>query len=107
MVFNQDLILFEIRSWMHLIKAWSNRGMLWKAKGDLRQAEEDLTHAIELDPQLANAYAHRGIARLLQWRAGDAQSDFDRYLSLDGNSKENLDRLIAEAKQQLQERGKQ
>jgi len=34
-------------------------------------------------------------------------SDIDRYLSLGGNSKENLDRLIAEAKQQFRERGKQ
>jgi len=71
---------------------------LWTAKGDLRRAEEDFTHAIELEPQLANAYAHRGLARLLQGRASDAQSDFDLYLSLGGNSKESLDRLIADAK---------
>jgi hypothetical protein len=74
---------------------------LLRAKGDLRRAEEDFTHAIELEPQLANPYAHRGLARLLQGRAGDAQSDFDRYMSLGGNSKENLDRLITDAKQQL------
>ncbi len=88
-------------------KAWSSRGILWKAKGYLRRAEEDLTHAIELQPKLADAYAHRGLARLLQGRAGDANSDFDRYLSLGGNSKESLDRLIAEAKQQFREGGKQ
>jgi tetratricopeptide (TPR) repeat protein len=81
--------------------AWANRGVLWRAKGDLRRAEEDLSHAIESEPQLADAYAHRGLARMLQGKEADAQRDFEQCLALNKNLRQSLERLIADTKQRM------
>jgi Tfp pilus assembly protein PilF len=57
-----------------------------------------------LSPSLADAYAQRGLVRLLQGRADAAQQDFDRCLSLNQNLRQSLERLISEAKRQLAEK---
>jgi len=67
----------------------------------LERAEADFTRAIELKPHLADAYAQRGLVRLLQSRADEAKRDFDRCLALNKNLWESVDRLIAETKQQM------
>jgi hypothetical protein len=54
-----------------------------------------------LKPQLADAYALRGLVRLLRGREGEAEQDFARCLMLNKYLKQSLERLIAEAKRQL------
>ncbi|MGH9940481.1 MAG: hypothetical protein ACREAM_29915, partial [Blastocatellia bacterium] len=68
-------------------------------------AEADFTRAIELNPHWADAYAQRGLARLLNGRDVEAEQDFAKCLTLNKNLKQSLDQLIAEAKQQLARRG--
>jgi tetratricopeptide (TPR) repeat protein len=67
----------------------------------LERAEADLTRAIELKPNMADAYAQRGLVRLMRGRTDEAQQDFDRCLSLNKNLRQSLERLIAETKQQM------
>ncbi len=83
------------------MKDENRRGTYWKAKGDLERAESDYTRAIELEPHWADAYAQRGLARVLSGRDGEAEQDFARCLTLNKNLKQALERLIAETKQQM------
>ena len=50
---------------------------------------------------MADAYAQRGIVRLMRGRADEAQQDFDRCLELNKNLRQSLERLIIETKQQM------
>jgi tetratricopeptide (TPR) repeat protein len=87
------------------IPRFSEEATYWKAKGDLKQADADFTRAIELKPNAADAYAHRGLVRLMSGRADEAQQDFIHCLKLNKNFRQSLERLIAETKQQMAERG--
>jgi hypothetical protein len=51
-------------------------------------------------PRHPDSYAQRGLVRLLQGRASEAQQDFDRCLELNNGLKQSLEQLIAEAKRQ-------
>jgi tetratricopeptide (TPR) repeat protein len=85
--------------------AWFNRAAYWKAQGEWARAEADFTHYIALDstlkPQLADAHAQRGLLRLRQGRADEAQQDFDQCLRLNPRLQKSLNELIAEVKQQM------
>lgn len=54
-----------------------------------------------MQPQSADAYAQRGLMRLLQNRAAEAQPDFDHCLELNPKLRSSLEQKIAEAKRQL------
>ena len=59
------------------------------APGDLDRAFDDLERAIEIQPDLATAYANRGNAYLQRGLDGDlerAQGEFNRAIELDPDS---------------------
>ena len=68
-------------------------------KGYLERSISDFTRAIELDPDLAFAYANRGLALLLQGKDSEAQKDFERCFELKPELKSELDGRIQKAKQ--------
>ena len=76
---------------------------------DAEGAIGDQNRALKIKPDYPEAYNVRGAARQFKGDLDGALTDCDRaiQLSLDGSSRKSLDRLIAEAKQQLRERGKQ
>ena len=58
----------------------------------------DYSEAIRIDPDNAFAYANRGLARLLEGKLSQAESDFQRCLALKPELKPSLERQINEIK---------
>jgi tetratricopeptide (TPR) repeat protein len=67
----------------------------------LDAAIADYSRSIELAPNIAEYYAKRGLALLLQGKEAEAQRDFDQCLTLDRALKVSLERRIKEIKRQL------
>ena len=59
-------------------------GVAYARTGQMDQALEYLNKALEMDDELAEAYAWRGLVLLEQGEAADAYQDFDRALVQDG-----------------------
>jgi tetratricopeptide (TPR) repeat protein len=60
-----------------------NRATAWSKKGDLAKAIDDYTHAIELDPSFALAYANRGAMYVALKDDARALPDFQKAIELD------------------------
>jgi tetratricopeptide (TPR) repeat protein len=84
---------------------WFNRAVWWLAQADWVRAAADFTHYITLDtvpkPQLADAYAQRGLVRLQQGRPEEAQQDFDQCLKLNPGLRKSLEHMVDKVKQQV------
>ncbi len=91
--FNRALKLNPQMAW-----AYHGRGTAWIST-DLKRAIADFNRAIELDPNLANAYMNRGLVWLLQGNEKEAEKDFERFLALTPDMKDELDRSIKLARE--------
>jgi tetratricopeptide (TPR) repeat protein len=63
-------------------QAYENRGLVKQRKGDLDGAIADFSHAIELDPRLADAYQNRGLAKSSKGDSQGAADDYERAKKL-------------------------
>ena len=64
-----------------LVVAFISRGAAHRAKGDLERAIQDYDQAIKLNPNEADAFYYRGIARGMRGETGPAIQDFTRRSS--------------------------
>ncbi|HEY3135639.1 MAG TPA: tetratricopeptide repeat protein [Blastocatellia bacterium] len=71
------------------------------ARAQWSRALSDYNRAIEIDPDLAPAYANRGLVYLIQGRRADAEKDLLRCLHLDGKLRPALQKSIKEIMQRL------
>jgi membrane associated rhomboid family serine protease/regulator of sirC expression with transglutaminase-like and TPR domain len=60
-----------------------NRGVDYQERDELAPAIEAYTQALDLDPELVQAYVNRGLAYFRQGQLGPAIADFDRAIDLD------------------------
>ena len=65
-----------------------NMGILMYNKGNLPMAEDYFSRAIAKQPDGADAYYFRGLARTQAKRSAEAKADFQKYLELDPAGKE-------------------
>ena len=70
-------------------------------KGRLEEAIADFTKAIELDPNLALAYASRGFIRMIQGKTFEAEKDFAQCLKLDAGLKTFVQEAMRDVKRQI------
>jgi len=68
----------------------------------LERAIPEFNRAIELDPQLAMAYANRGLALLRHGKDSQAEQDIGHALALDPSLKTELEQRIAVVKREGQ-----
>lgn len=61
---------------------WMNRGFTLLRSRHFSAAAEAFTRAIEMDPDNAEAYNHRGVARAYMGKIDDAISDYTRALQI-------------------------
>ena len=61
---------------------WMNRGFTLLRSRQFSAAAEAFTRAIEMDPDNAEAYNHRGVARAYMGKIDDAISDYTRALQI-------------------------
>ncbi len=78
--------------------AYHGRGTAWMSI-DLKRAMADFNRTLELDPNLANAYMNRGLVLLLQGNEKEAEKDFEGFLTLAPDLKDELDRSIKLARE--------
>ena len=78
--------------------AYQGRGVARTDLNDLEAAIVDFSRALELDPELLNAYLNRGLVLLLQGKDSEAEKDFARVLTLKPEAKTELERRIELAK---------
>jgi tetratricopeptide (TPR) repeat protein len=78
--------------------ALNTRGKILLEKGDINAAFADLDAAVRINSRNFSLYADRGIALLMQGKDAEAQQDFDRFLQMFPNGKDNLNKRIEEAK---------
>jgi tetratricopeptide (TPR) repeat protein len=71
------------------------------ARAQWSRALRDYNTAIEIDPDLAPAYANRGLVYLIQGRRADAEKDLVQCLHLDGRLRPALQKSIKEIMQRL------
>lgn len=64
-------------------KEYVRRGLTRFGKGDLAGALADYSRAIELDPQMAEAFINRGKARKIRGDLDGAIEDYERALAID------------------------
>lgn len=69
------------------------RGLAWLAMKDYGMAVRDFNQAIKQTPELATAYAHRGLARLRQGHEAKASADFAKCIELDGSLRTYVEEL--------------
>ena len=83
-----------------------NRRLLKDTRGELDRALADYDQAIQLQSPTATIYTatiymNRGLVKLLQGRAAEAQEDFAQCLALDQKLKPSRGQRIEQAKQLL------
>jgi Flp pilus assembly protein TadD len=61
----------------------------------------DFSEVIRLQPRNAEAHVYRGIARIYQKKAKEADADFQKAFQLDPSLKKKVQPLIEEAKAQV------
>ena len=61
---------------------WMNRGFTLLRSRQFSDAAEAFTRAVEMDPDNAEAYNHRGVARAYMGKIDDAISDYTRALQI-------------------------
>jgi tetratricopeptide (TPR) repeat protein/DNA-binding winged helix-turn-helix (wHTH) protein len=61
--------------------------------GAVQTAETSIRRALELDPELAEGYAARGMLRIMQWRIDEAIADLQRAIAINPNLGEAYQRL--------------
>ena len=81
--------------------AFQLRGKLRMQASDYKGAIKDFDTALKIMPGLPEVYLERGIALLSSGRDAEAKNDFDRYLQIYPQSKESVEKRIAEAKQRM------
>ncbi|HKQ51994.1 MAG TPA: tetratricopeptide repeat protein, partial [Pyrinomonadaceae bacterium] len=59
----------------------------------------DFDKAVELNPQLADAYGNRGLALLAQGKDAEAQQDFEKSFKLDASLKSYYEEAARKIKQ--------
>jgi tetratricopeptide (TPR) repeat protein len=59
-----------------------NRGVIYMNRSDFNDAREDFNHAIQVDPDIGEAWVNRGAIDILDKRFKDGISDIDKGLSL-------------------------
>jgi tetratricopeptide (TPR) repeat protein len=59
-----------------------NRGVIYMNRGDFNDAREDFNRAIQVDPDIGEAWVNRGAIDILDKRFKDGISDIDKGLSL-------------------------
>jgi len=65
-------------------RIYCHRGSIWMLQGDLDKAIMNFTKAIELKPQLAEAFYFRGLAEKGTGELGKAISDFSKVIDFQG-----------------------
>lgn len=71
------------------------------ARAQWSRALRDYNTAIEIDPDLAPAYANRGLVYLIQGRRADAEKDLLQCLHLDARLRPALQKSLKEIMQRL------
>lgn len=61
-----------------LVYAWFNKGNLYYDSEDYYSAEQCFAKAIEINPELGEAYYNRGLARMQQGKRNEAFADFSK-----------------------------
>ena len=84
--------------------AYFGRGVVWSDLEDLERSIIEYNRAIELNPELALAYANRGLMLLQQGKDLQAEQDISRALALDPSLKGDFDQKIELVKQLGQKR---
>ncbi|MGH9367837.1 MAG: tetratricopeptide repeat protein [Thermoanaerobaculia bacterium] len=76
--------------------SYLNLGILLYNKKQNAAAEEAFGKALELTPDLADAYSYRGLARMQLKRNAEAKADFQKYLELapDGSEADTVKELL-------------
>jgi tetratricopeptide (TPR) repeat protein len=73
------------------------RGLTWLGLKDygmaIRDFNQAIRQAIKPTPELATAYAHRGLARLRQGREAKASADFAKCIEIDSSLREYVEEL--------------
>lgn len=59
-----------------------NRGVIYMNRGDFNDARQDFDRAIQVDPNIGEAWVNRGAIDILDKRFKDGISDIDKGLSL-------------------------
>jgi tetratricopeptide (TPR) repeat protein len=78
--------------------AFEGRGIARMNRRDFTLAVADLNKALELNSNLANSYANRGLIYLLQGKQPESQADFKRAIELDPEIKADLEVRIERVK---------
>ena len=74
---NDEVVPLHDRAATHV-----NRGILLMRNRNFTAALDDFQRAVELQPELGEAYANRGSALVVEGRFREAIADFDRALAL-------------------------
>jgi tetratricopeptide (TPR) repeat protein len=74
---NEEVVPLHDRAATHV-----NRGILLMRNRNFSAALDDFQRAVELQPDLGEAYANRGSALVVEGRFQEAIADFDRALAL-------------------------
>jgi tetratricopeptide (TPR) repeat protein len=77
----------------------ATRGKMRLKNGDVKGAVEDLSAAADAPTGAPDRNADKGILLILLGRDADAQKEFDKHLQMFPNTKDFLDKRIADAKQ--------
>jgi len=74
--------------------AYFGRGVVWSDLEDLEQAIIEYNRVIELNPELAVAYANCGLVLMQQGKDSQAEQDISRALALDPSLKGDFDQYL-------------
>ena len=76
-------------------------GKALAAKGDLEQAVATYNRALQIAPRYAEAYVHRGLARMRLKKTEEAEQDFARALQINPGLKPTLDEERTKANKEI------
>lgn len=78
------------------VYAYANRAALRRKAGDDEGALKDYTRAVKADSKFSMAYLYRGLTLVALGRDAEAQKDFDKFLKLEPDKRDFMERLLKE-----------